>query len=144
MSYFRRAPTSVKEAHMAGELEAVVRGMFDGLDRKDLDAIERDLGDGAQGVDEISRRWLRGRAALEQYLGGLMTMVEDVRSELHDVQETTFGDTGILTCWLEQDYTLEGQRQHVSAPTTVVLRRGEDGWKMVLFHSIPLPEGEGA
>jgi ketosteroid isomerase-like protein len=129
---------------MAGELEAVVRKMFAAVDRKDIEAIERDFGDGAQGVDEISRRWLRDRDALEEYLGGLMKMVEDVRSELHDVSETTFDDTGILTCWLDQDYTLEGERQYVSAPTTVVLRRGEEGWKVVLFHSVPLQEAEGA
>ena len=42
----------------------------------------------------------------------------------------------------EQDYTLEGNAQHVSAPMTTVLHRRGDGWKMVLFHSIPLPEDE--
>lgn len=129
---------------MAGELEEVVRRMFDGLDRNDLEATMRDVADDAQGVDEISRRWMRGRTELGEYIRGLMTMVEDVRSELHDVRETTLGDMGILTCWLEQDYTLEGQRQHISAPTTVVLRGGHGGWKLVLFHSIPLPEGEEA
>lgn len=129
---------------MTGELETVVREMFEGLASKDVDAVERHFGDGAQGVDEISRRWLRGRDALEEYLGGLMTMVDDVRSELHDVQETVLAEVGILTCWLEQDYVLEGERQHVSAPTTVVLRRGDDSWNIVLFHSIPLQEGEDA
>lgn len=129
---------------MTGELETVVREMFEGLARKDVDAVERHFGDGAQGVDEISRRWLRGRDALEEYLGGLMTMVDDVRSELHDVQETVLAEVGILTCWLEQDYMLEGERLHVSAPTTVVLRRADDSWNIVLFHSIPLQETEDA
>ena len=125
---------------MAGELEAVIRGMFDGLDRNDLEAMTKDFADDAQGVDEISRHWMRGRDELNAYVGGLLTMVEDVSSELHDVRETTLDGTGILTCWLEQDYTLEGDKQHVSAPTTVVLRREDGAWKIALFHSLPLPE----
>jgi ketosteroid isomerase-like protein len=47
-----------------------------------------------------------------------------------------------LTCWLNQDYTLEGSAQHVSAPTTIVFRRVDGEWKLALFHSIPLPEQE--
>jgi ketosteroid isomerase-like protein len=129
---------------MAGELEAVVRQLFDSLDRKDLATMMSAVADEAQGVDEVSREWLRGREAFNEYLGGLLPMVEDVASELRDVRETVLGDTGIVTCWLEQDYTVEGTRHHVSAPTSVVLRNGEDGWKVVLFHSIPLPEAEGA
>jgi ketosteroid isomerase-like protein len=70
----------------------------------------------------------------------LVTAVQDVRSELRDVRETTWGDAGLVTCWLEQDYTLEGTRQHISAPTSAVLRRDGAGWRIVLFHSIPLPE----
>ena len=127
---------------MAGELEAVIRGMFDGLDRNDLEAMTKAFADDAQGVDEISRHWMRGRDELNAYVGGLLTMVEDVSSELHDVRETTLDRTGILTCWLEQDYTLGGERHHISAPTTAVFRHDDDGWKMVLFHSIPLPPGE--
>ena len=94
-------------------------------------------------MDEISRRWMRGRAELDAYMSGLATMVEDVRSELNDVQESAVGDTGIVTCWLEQDYTLSGERHHVSAPTSIIFRRGGEGWEIVLFQSIPLPEDEG-
>ena len=50
------------------------------------------------------------------------------------------GDTGVVTCWLEQDYTLSGERHHVSAPTSIIFRRGGQGWEIVLFQSIPLPE----
>jgi ketosteroid isomerase-like protein len=129
---------------MAGELEGIVRELFAALDRKDVPAMMHHVADDAQGVDEISRRWMRGRAALDEYIGGLATMVDDVRSELNDVRESTVGDTGVFTCWLEQDYTLEGVRHHVSAPTSVVFRHGGERWEIVLFHSVPLPEGEGA
>jgi uncharacterized protein (TIGR02246 family) len=127
---------------MAGELEAVVRGMFDSLDRKDLEAMTRHFARDPQAIDEISRRWLRGREQVDEYLGGLLPMVEDVRSEIHDLRETMLGETGIVTCWLEQDYTLAGERHHISAPTTAVLGREDGKWRMTLFHSIPLPPGE--
>jgi ketosteroid isomerase-like protein len=41
---------------------------------------------------------------------------------------------------IEQDYTLDGESQLISAPTTIVFRRDAGGWKAALFHSIPLPE----
>ena len=53
--------------------------------------------------------------------------------------EVIWGDAGVLTCWLEQDYTFKGTKQHISAPTTVVFRRDNGAWKMVVFESIPLP-----
>jgi len=95
---------------VAGELEPLRRSIFERLRRKDVDAV------------------------------GLMTSVGDVHTELRDVRESVSGDSGVLTCRLEQDYTLEGKSQHVSAPTTVLFRRREERWKMALFHSIPLPD----
>ena len=117
-----------------------MRDVFDSVDRKDFDAVLRVTDEDAQGVDEISRRWLRGLDEVtEHWHQGLMP-VEDIRTELRDVQETIFGEAGIFTCWGEQDYTLDGTAQHVSGPMTVVFRRRGGSWKMVLFHSVPLPE----
>ena len=61
-------------------------------------------------------------------------MISDVHEEVH-------GDVGIVTCWLEQDYVIDRQPHHVSAPTTAVLRRDGDRWRFALFRSIPLAEG---
>jgi ketosteroid isomerase-like protein len=83
---------------------------------------------------------VRGRPEFDSYLRELMASVSDLRTELKDAEERVWGDTGVLTCWLDQDYTANGAAQHVSAPTTVVLRREGGEWKMSLFHSIPLPE----
>lgn len=125
---------------MAGELEGVVRGVLAALDRLDMASIGELLAPEAQGVDEISRRWMRGREEVGAYLRQLEGAVQDVRSELRDVHEVVWGDTGMVTAWLEQDYTLEGQRQHISAPTTVVLHQEDGRWRVVLLHSVPLPE----
>ena len=72
--------------------------------------------------------------------------VQDIRSELRNVRETSWGDADIVTCWPEQDYMQAGQRQHVAAPTLVVFRReGASGrWRIVLLHSISLPERVGS
>jgi ketosteroid isomerase-like protein len=99
--------------------------------------------DDIQGVDEVSRKWLRGRdAADEHWRQGLMA-VDDIRTELRDFSEMTFGEAGLVTYWMEQDYTLDGNAVHVSGPATAVFRRRGDEWKAVLFHSVPLPEERG-
>jgi ketosteroid isomerase-like protein len=125
---------------MPGELESVANDFVAALDSRDVDRLVEDATDDAQGVDEISRRWLRGRRELDSYLRQLMGAVSDLRTELRDAQEHIWGDVGLLTCWLNQDYMLEGNAQHVSAPTTIVFRRVDGEWKLALFHSIPLPE----
>jgi ketosteroid isomerase-like protein len=50
---------------LAGELETVLREHFSAFDRKDLDAALRVVHEDAEGVDEISRRWMRGRDAIQ-------------------------------------------------------------------------------
>jgi uncharacterized protein (TIGR02246 family) len=122
-----------------GELERVANDVMAALDSRDLDRIVERVGEDAQTVDELSRRWLRGRDAVESNLRQTLSAVSDVRSELRDAEERIWGDTGVLTCWLDQDYTVEGRAQHISAPTTIVFRREDSEWKMTLFHSIPLP-----
>jgi ketosteroid isomerase-like protein len=124
---------------MAGELESLTRQYFEALDRKDAESIIRMSSDDAQGVDEISRRWLRGIGELGDYLKGLVAMVDEIQSTISAAHEIAWGDTGLVTCWLEQDYKLDGNQEHVSAPTTVVCRRQDGAWKVALFHSIPLP-----
>jgi len=125
---------------MPGELENVANDFVGALDSMDVDRMMATATDDAQGVDEISRRWLRGRGEVDGYLRQLMGVVSDVRTQLRDGEERVWGDTGMLTCWLDQDYTMEGNAQHISAPTTIVFRREGGEWKLALFHSIPLPE----
>ena len=73
------------------------------------------------------------------YVRQLLEKAQDLHSEMHDVHEVQWGDNGIVTFWLEQDYMFKGEREHVSAPTSYVLRREDGVWKLALGHSIPLP-----
>lgn len=127
---------------MGGELETATRQLFQALDRKDSDSLIRSLAKDVQGVDEISRRWMRGLDAISTYFRETMKMIEDIHSTINDVRETMNGDIGFVTFWLEQDYTLDGKRTHVSAPTTLAFRRESDGWKTLLIHTVPLPPEE--
>ena len=127
---------------MGGPLEAATRRYSDLVDRKDAEAIIQAGTEDIQAVDEISRRWMRGIDELGAYIRGLLKMVDDVHTSVSGVHETINGDIGILTCWIDQDYKLEGKAQHVSAPTTVVFRREDGEWKVALFHSLPLPPEE--
>ena len=125
---------------MAGELEQVVRKMFSAFETMDVDALMSLVTSDMQGVDEISRKWLRGEGELKDYFNSLQGQVSNVTSDIKDVHETIHGDVGILTCWLEQDYTMGGQKTHVSAPTTCLFRNEGGSWRATLFHSIPLAE----
>jgi ketosteroid isomerase-like protein len=127
---------------MAGALESATRQLFEALDRKDAEALTTSLTQDAQAVDEISRRWLRGREAIGKYFRDVSSMVEDIHSTINDVHESVNGDIGIITFWLDQDYTLEGKPTHVSAPTTLAYRREGGEWKTLLIHTVPLAPEE--
>ena len=125
-----------------GELQTALEDMYDAFARGDADGLVALVASEAQGVDEISRKWMRGGDEVRNYLRGLISMVTDVKTVVSDGHEKIDGDQGLLTCWLEQDYVLEGTTQHVSAPTTVIFEREGGQWKFSLFHSIPLPPEE--
>ncbi|MDP9285661.1 MAG: nuclear transport factor 2 family protein [Actinomycetota bacterium] len=124
---------------MSDELGKITSDFVAALDALDVERIMQLATDDVQGVDEISRRWLRGREEVEAYLRQLMASVSAIRTELREPTERVWGDCGVLTCWIDQEYTMEGEPQHVSAPTTIVCRREAGDWKWALFHSIPIP-----
>jgi ketosteroid isomerase-like protein len=121
-------------------LEHETRRLLEFLDEMDLESLAAMLTDDAQGVDEISRGWRRGRAALNDYLSELEGTVADVESQITDLHVTDWGDVGAVTFVLDQTYEIDGKRQSLSAPTSLVFRRQDDDWKVALIHSVPLPE----
>ena len=122
-----------------GELQKITDRLFDDMNAGNADAVTAVFTSDVQGVDEISRKWIRGDA-MSGYIRQLLSQVSDTKTTLTDVHESTWGDVGLLTCWVEQDYTYQGEQTHVSAPTSVVFRKEGGDWKMAAWHSIPLPE----
>jgi hypothetical protein len=47
---------------VAGVLEGVANGLIEAMDTRDLERMLAQTDEDAQGVDEISRRWIRGEA----------------------------------------------------------------------------------
>jgi hypothetical protein len=125
-----------------GELQTALDQFFAAFERGDGDALAAALASDSQGVDELTRRWIRGRDEVASYVRELVSMVTGVKSTFSDVHEIIDGDTGVLTCWMDQDYVVEGAAQHVSAPTTVLFTRESGEWKVSLFHSVPMPPEE--
>ena len=125
---------------MSQELEDKVRRLFDNFDRLDFDAVAATLATDVQGVDELSRRWMRGKGELTSYFEEMRPLLSNIKSSLSDVQAVTWGDAGVVTCWLEQTYNLEGRTDSISAPTTFVFRREGEQWRVALIHSIPQAE----
>jgi len=120
--------------------EAVVRALLREFDRMDFDAIRRRFTDDVRGIDEISRGWIADQASMDDYFRGLEGQVSDVATTLSDISEQIWGDTAIVTGWMEQDYRAQGEPVHISAPFTIALRRDGDTWKVALVHAIPMPE----
>ena len=121
-------------------LEAETERILRLLDAMELDALGATLTDDAQSVDEITRGWTRGRAAIDAYLRQLRDTVSSIQSHARDLHATSWGDTGVVTFVLEQTYTLNRAQQTLEAPTSMVFRRIRDSWKVALIHTVPLPD----
>jgi uncharacterized protein (TIGR02246 family) len=121
--------------------EQTVRELFATLDRMDVGALEASFDDDAQGVDEMSGGWRRGRESLHEYFSQITGAgLTDLRSSATDVHTKQWGDTALVTFVLEQTYTLEGERASLQAPSTIVLRRADGQWRIALVHSVPLAD----
>jgi hypothetical protein len=109
-----------------GSLEHETRALLERLDAMDIESLGSMLTEDAQSVDEITRGWTRRRAAIEAYLSQLKDTVSDVHSEMKDPKQSDWGKLGLITFVLEQTYTMDGQQQNISAPTSIVFRREND------------------
>jgi ketosteroid isomerase-like protein len=121
-------------------LEQATRQVLTLLDALDIHGLSAMLTDDAQGVDEITRGWTRGRAAFDEYFSKLEGEVTDVRSQIRDLHAEAWGDVGLVTFVLDQTYKRSGEDQAIAAPTTIVFRQRGDGWKAALIHSVPFAD----
>ena len=119
------------------ELPAELMRLIDALDVESCGAL---LTGDAQGIDEISRGWMRGRESIEAYLEQIKDTVAGLHSSVSDVHAVQWGDTGVVTFVLDQSYDYVGRHVEITAPTSLVCRREDTGWKVAVFHSAPLPE----
>jgi len=121
-------------------LEQEAHRVFELVDALDIDGLGAMLTDDAQSVDEISRRWMRGRAAIEAYFAQVKDSVSDPRSQLSDLQATASGEVGLVTCVLDQTYKIGGREESISAPTSIMFRHEDGTWKVALIHTVPIAD----
>ena len=123
--------------------EQTVNELLRALDALDMDAIASMLADNPQGVDELSGGWRRGRDDLREYFDTVKRSgIADIHSKLSDLHVEDWGDTALVTAVLDQSYSMGGEETSLHAPTSIVLRRDGDAWRIALVHSVPLPEQE--
>ena len=111
------------------------------LDAKDAVGIVDLLTEDAQVVDEITRRWHRGRHEIGAALRLIFSRVSDVHSTADDVYVTRWADAEVETFILHQVYELDGVTTRVVSPTCLIWRRTAAGWKLALMQSVPTSGG---
>ena len=112
---------------------------FHHLDAKDEPYLRAAYADDAQGIDEISRDWLRGRAAVEKYWTDNLPRLSEIHSTIEQSEVRRWDDVEVETFVLQQHYVYDDMVVRIEAPTTIIWRREDDAWRIALFHSIPLP-----
>lgn len=124
----------------AAELERRARELFkyfESLDQKGMLSL---FTDDIQGIDEISRKWMRGTAALKDYFALLeKDGVSNISSKLTGFHTEVWGAVGVVTFMADQTYTMKGAKQKIHAPVTLVFRRMNGEWRIALVHAVPLP-----
>jgi ketosteroid isomerase-like protein len=108
------------------------------FDAKDVTGLLAGMADDAQGVDEITRGWLRDRAAMEAYFRDNLPHISDLHSTITQMEVRESGDVAVETCMMHQTGAFDGNAFELDAPTTTIWRREGDTWKLALVHSIPL------
>lgn len=123
------------------DFKAEVTRLFELFDRGDFEPVKQLFTDDAQGVDEISRGWIRGRAEMERYFEKLDELgVTEIHTTLSDVSTRRWDDVGLVTCVANQTYETDGTSVAITTPLSVLYRHVNDAWKIELIHAVPLPD----
>lgn len=119
----------------------ILEDLFSALDRKDVSGILSRMGTDVVMVDEISRRWLRGKEVVSAQITSVLAATGSVQSRLSDLEIHPLGaDALLLTGWLDQTYILNGEQQIITAPLSACLQACDESWVVASLHAIPLPE----
>jgi ketosteroid isomerase-like protein len=119
--------------------DQVIHELFAALDALDVDRLRALMADDIQAVDEVRRKWVRGKSDVCAYLTNVAQDIDYVTVQVSDISVSECGeDTQIVTFMLDQNYNAGDRGESVHAPATALLRREGDDWKVALYHSVTL------
>lgn len=116
----------------------LVSTFFAAVDRLDAEGVVGFMAEDAAAVDEVTKAWARGRAAVAAVWMPVLESMTSVSSQVDELVVHELGVSVMVTCRLRQTYRIDGVETRIDAPTTFVLRPGNEGWQIVLFHSVPV------
>ena len=125
---------------MSLDPKSVILAAFKAVDNADAEALLDMMADDITQIDEISKKWSRGKAEVAAVVRPMFDLVKSIKSSISDVHVQTSNDIAIVTFMLDQSYVFEGQQVAIVAPTSCVLRQEKGVWKFVLIHTMPFAE----
>jgi uncharacterized protein (TIGR02246 family) len=125
---------------MSLDPKSVILAAFKAVDNADAEALLDMMADDITQIDEISKKWSRGKAEVAAVVRPMFDLVKSIKSSISDVHVQTSNDIAIVTFMLDQSYVFEGQQVAIVAPTSCVLRQERGVWKFVLIHTMPFAD----
>ncbi len=125
---------------MSLDPKSVILEAFKAVDNADAEALLDMMADDITQIDEISKKWSRGKAEVAAVVRPMFDLVKSIKSSISDVHVQTSNDIAIVTFMLDQSYVFEGQQVAIVAPTSCVLRQEKGVWKFVLIHTMPFAD----
>ena len=125
---------------MSLDPKSVILAAFKAVDNADAEALLDMMADDITQIDEISKKWSRGKAEVAAVVRPMFDLVKSIKSSIFDVHVQTSNDIAIVTFMLDQSYVFEGQQVAIFAPTSCVLRQEKGVWKFVLIHTMPFAD----
>lgn len=116
----------------------LVTSFFTALDCLDSEGVIGLMAEDAAAVDETTKAWVRGRAAVASHWIPVIKSLTSASSQVDELVVQELGENVMVTCQLRQTYVIGGVETRIDAPTTFVLRWAGDAWKILLFHSVPV------
>ena len=125
---------------MSLDPKSVILAAFKAVDNADAEALLDMMADDITQIDEISKKWSRGKSEVAAVVRPMFDLVKSIKSSISDVHVQTSNDIAIVTFMLDQSYVFEGQQVAIVAPTSCVLRQEKGVWKFVLIHTMPFAD----
>ena len=122
-------------------IEATLRTFFKTFDRLDFKSAMKMVDAAAEGSDELTKKWIRGKRAFEAYMKRVGPEIQSIVSRFSSVRTRRLGRVGLATYNMKQSYTLSGKRHTYDfVGSAVFVKRGAD-WKVTLVHLTPVGGG---